>query len=255
MIYEKLEIHDTLNPKIWNKDKTLRDDIKNALYDVIDEFINNSNFLTKDDVITANIVGSNASYNYTDFSDLDLHLVVDFDELSNDSKFVGYATDGERVIFNRRYDIDLNGVNVEVYVEDIKSLPVSNGIYDLYKEKWIKQPIKLKAPEMYNKLYNNIYNKVKDEAVDLLDNAPSAKSIKEFINKLYIDRRESLAKDGEAGLYNQIFKDIRNEGLLDNLKDLYYDLRSQELSIDEDSVDNVSQLETILRNMPFGCSY
>ena len=252
IITEKLEIHDTLNKNIWNDDMTLRSDVESKLYDIIDEFIEDSNFLTIDDIITANIVGSNASYNYTDNSDLDLHLVVDFSSLSDDEKFVGYASDGERIIFNRRYDIDINGVNAEIYVEDIKSLPVSNGIYDLYNSKWIKKPIKLKAPEIDNNLYNNIYSKKYDEAMKLLDLADESKDIQKFINQLYVDRRNSLAKDGEAGIENQVFKDIRNCGMLDKLKDKYYELRSQELSLNS---DDDTQLESILLQTRFGQNF
>lgn len=252
VIIEKLEIHDTLNKNIWNDDMTLRSDVESKLYDIIDEFVEDSNFLTIDDIITANIVGSNASYNYTDNSDLDLHLVVDFSSLSDDEKFVGYASDGERIIFNRRYDIDINGVNAEIYVEDIKSLPVSNGIYDLFKGEWVKRPIKLNPPKTNNKLYSSIYSKKYDDAMGLLDSADTSKDIQKFINQLYVDRRNSLAKDGEAGIENQVFKDIRNCGLLDKLKDKYYELRSQELSLNSVGDEDATQLESILLQTRFG---
>lgn len=243
-IVEKLETHDTLNPKLWNDDMTLRSDVEQKLYQIIDEFVENSHFLTTDDIITANLVGSNASYNYTEYSDLDLHLVVNLSELSEDEKFAGYTGDCERIMFNRRYDIEMNGVEVELYVEDIRTAPVSNGIYDLYKSKWIRKPTKLVFPEMNNNLYKSVYDDNKSKAVDLLSNAKDAKQIMKFINDLYLTRRDSLAVDGEVGIGNQVFKDLRNEGLLDKLKDKYYELRSDELSLSTET-----NLESIFRYM------
>ena len=153
MLNEKLETHDTLNPKIWNSDMTLRKDVEDKLYKIIDEFIENSHFLKIDDILAANLVGSNASYNYTEDSDLDLHLVVDLSAISEDATFAGYTGDCERIIFNRRYDIEMNGVEIEIYVEDIRTAPVSNGIYDLFKGEWIRKPIQLVFPEVNNNLY------------------------------------------------------------------------------------------------------
>lgn len=247
LIVEKLETHDTLNPKIWNSDMTLRSDVEQKLYNIIDEFVENSHFLTTDDIITANIVGSNASYNYTEFSDLDLHIVVNLSDLSEDEKFAGYTGDCERIMFNRRYEIEMNGVDVELYVEDIRTAPVSNGIYDLFKGEWIRKPIKLVFPEVNNNLYKSVYNAHKDNAVKLLSSAKSAKEINNFVNDLYLTRRNSLAEDGEVGIGNQVFKDLRNEGLLDQLKDKYYELRSAELSLTD--VDSDTKLESILRYM------
>lgn len=246
-INEKLETHDTLNPKIWNSDMTLRSDVEQKLYNIIDEFVENSHFLTTDDIITANIVGSNASYNYTEFSDLDLHIVVNLSDLSEDEKFAGYTGDCERILFNRRYEIEMNGVDVELYVEDIRTAPVSNGIYDLFKGEWIRRPIKLVFPEVNNNLYKSVYDVHKQRAVKLLSSAKSAKEINKFVNDLYLLRRNSLAEDGEVGIGNQVFKDLRNEGLLDQLKDKYYELRSIELSLNDSDSD--TQLETILRYM------
>ena len=248
MLNEKLETHDTLNPKIWNSDMTLRKDVEDKLYKIIDEFIENSHFLKIDDILAANLVGSNASYNYTEFSDLDLHLVVDLSAISEDSTFAGYTGDCERIMFNRRYDIEMNGVEVEIYVEDIRTAPVSNGIYDLFKGEWIRKPIQLVFPEVNNNLYKSVYDSAKTRALNLLHDAKTAKDIQKFINELYIERRNSLASDGEAGVHNQVFKDIRNEGLLDQLKDKYYELRSDELSLKSDDSDD-TQLETILTQL------
>ena len=49
----------------------------------------------------------------------------------------------------------------------------------------------------------------------------------------YLDdlRKSSLKKDGEFGLGNLVFKEFRNRGYLQNLKDKKYEVKSKELSL------------------------
>lgn len=44
-------------------------------------------------------------------------------------------------------------------------------------------------------------------------------------------RKESILKDGEFGKGNQLFKDLREEGLIQELKDKLTELTSKKLSI------------------------
>lgn len=228
---EKFEQHETLNPKIWDEKDgayTLKKSIKNKLYKVIDTYIEDSDFLKEDDILDACVVGSNASFNYTNKSDIDLHLVVDMEKLSSDGAMAQFANNGEKSLFNNRYDIEMNGYNVEVYVEDVRTQPQSNGIYSLYKDEWIKVPKVIEA-DIDEEAYEKKYKKVEDKANKLLKDG-SIKEIENFINQLYIDRRNSLARDGEAGDDNQIFKDLRNKDIISKLKDRMNDLKSKELS-------------------------
>ena len=41
---------------------------------------------------------------------------------------------------NADYDISIRGVDVEIYVEDIRSTAISNGVYSLYEDRWIRFP-------------------------------------------------------------------------------------------------------------------
>ena len=70
-----IKSHDTLNPKLW-KDETLDPDVWLALNKIAKEWANFANIpaASISDVI---MTGGNANYNYTKYSDIDLHLVVD----------------------------------------------------------------------------------------------------------------------------------------------------------------------------------
>lgn len=235
MINEKFEQHNTLNPKIWNDDNSLRDDINKKLYQIIEQYIEDSEILTPDDILAAEIVGSNASYNYTDKSDLDLHLVVDMSKLSQDKKFAQLANDGEKTLFNKRYDLNLRGCQVEVYIEDVKTSAVSNGVYDLYKDEWVRFPARFNVDIDLNK-YLRDYETTEHTAKELVSQG-SATDIENFLNDLYIKRRKSLQNEGEPGTDNQIFKDLRNNDILSQLKDRLSELKSDELSISESFFD------------------
>lgn len=227
---EAFEQHDTLNPKLWNGEK-LKPQVKEHLRKIIKQYVEDSQFLKEEYIIAANIVGSNASFNYTDKSDLDLHLVVDMSSFSNDPRFVQLAADGEKTLFNKRYDLTFAGIGVEVYVEDVTASAISNGIYDVFEDVWIKKPVKYEADIDYE-AYAKKYSAVKSEAERVLA-SDSIPKIQKFINSLYEKRKYSLLQYGEPGDDNQIFKDLRNEGILSQLKDKVNELKSRELSLED----------------------
>ena len=234
-----IELHDTLNPKLWDENNNLRPIVKDRLIRIVDKYIESSDVLTKEDVIDVELLGSNASYNYTPYSDLDVHLVVNMEDVSCDPALFQLACNAERSNFNKNYDFKIKGIDVELYVEDVHAGTASNGIYSLFNDEWIKFPQKITVPNYDNdEEYITLLNKWKSQAAALLDNAASSKQIQEYINNLYNLRRTSIMKDGEFGKGNLVFKEIRNEGLLDKLKERQYELSSKELSVESLLVKN-----------------
>lgn len=229
-VTEAFEQHEVLNQKLWDGEQ-LKKEVREHLFDILAQYIVDSAFLEQGDIITAIIVGSNAAYNYTDSSDLDLHLVVDMSSLSSDPKFVQLAADGEKAAFNRRYDLQLAGIGVELYVEDVSTSVVSNGVYDLFEDRWVKKPDKYTVDIDYA-AYDSYYQKIRAEAEQILL-SDNAEEIQAFIDELYKKRKFSLLQYGEPGDDNQVFKDLRNEGLIEKLKEKVNELKSRELSIEE----------------------
>lgn len=41
LLTEAIELHDKLNPELWNEDKTLKEDVYEALYNIYIEFVSN----------------------------------------------------------------------------------------------------------------------------------------------------------------------------------------------------------------------
>lgn len=226
LLREKFEVHDTLNPLLW-EDNKLRKEIELKLIEIVDQFVSTCDVPLS--VVDIHLVGSQASYNYTKYSDLDVHIVSNFDLIDCPKEILQTAYNSVKTKFNSEYDITLKGIDVELYVEDVNSSVNSNGIYSMYKHDWIKFPKKLTdVPQIdidddvsiWSSRINNILATNKSDRIEQL------------VNDLYDLRQTSLYTEGEYGKGNQIFKEIRNIGLLDELKSAYKSSRSKELSLE-----------------------
>ena len=212
---------------------TLREDVAAKLSEIVEEYVDDSEIFDIDDIIDAEILGSNANYNYNDTSDIDLHLVVNMSDISNNTEIVQIASNLERSEFNKHYDIEIRDLQVELYVEDVRSGTMSNGIYSLFQNEWIRKPKKETIPDYPNdEEYLRLLDQWTDEANDILYNEKDYKVIKSFVDRLYNFRRISLMTDGEFAKGNLVFKQLRKSGIIEKLKDLQYKLTSERLSLD-----------------------
>ena len=226
LLIEKLEKHDELNPKLWTNNK-LNPDVRAKLFEIVDQFVSSCEIPLH--IVDVHLVGSMASYNYTQYSDLDVHIVTNFELLDCSKEILQTAYNSVKAKFNSEYDITIRGIDIELYVEDITSTVMSNGIYSLYEDKWIKFPKKLtNIPEVDVTEETKVWTDIANSAIESNDSA----IIEKTINDLYIIRKNSIDTEGEYGKGNQLFKEIRNIGLLDGLKDAYKRARSKELSME-----------------------
>lgn len=102
----------------------------------------------------------------------------------------------------------------------------SNGVYSL-KTGWLKQPIKDDIPEV----------DLEPELTEWVERSNTLETIDEinkFIDDIYLLRQESILKNGEYGKGNLIFKELRNQGILQGLKDKLVELENKEMSLSEE---------------------
>lgn len=223
-----IEYHETLNPKLW-LDNKLIPEVKNKLMEIYQVFINKlkENEIPIE-VIDVLILGSNAAYNYTDNSDIDLHIVTDFNDLSLNSTLAQIFYNNEKSKFNEDYDITIKGLPVEIYIEDINAGTKSAGVYSLLQDKWLKFPEYNKPEDIdYSFLLNIYQNKVNDVINGNIE------QIKNIINEIKMLRKLSLMNDGEYSKGNLVFKELRNNGSIDKLYDRLKELTSKELSLEK----------------------
>lgn len=225
ILNEAIEVHDTLNPKLWNSDNTLKPEVYEKLTDIYEEFIRFIDLPLN--IVDVEIVGSNASYNYNDTSDIDFHIIVNSEVTYMDATLLQAFYNSKKNSFNKDYDLTINDIPIELYIEDIKSGNATNGRYSILKNDWVKfpEPIKYDIPDISSELI-----RCEERCTELLE-SEDAQGILDFINELYMMRKLGLADEGEASVGNLVFKELRSMGMLDDLKDKYYSIKSSELSL------------------------
>ena len=214
LVDKNVKYHPHLNPVAWSNSQ-LRDNIKHQLLTIADqfiEFLNLPNLPIKDIVLT----GSNANYNWTQYSDFDVHVIVDYTKVS-DSDVALELFNTKKELWKMSHNISIKNHDVELYVEDTATPPVSQGVYSLVDAEWLRQP-------SYNKPAIDdaaIEAKVLDLMISIdsiLDSdSDNVELLTKLIEKIRKMRKSGLAENGEFSVENLAFKIIRNEGYLSKL--------------------------------------
>ena len=225
-VLEDFQLHETLNPKLW-KDNKLIPEVRKKLLEISENFEQYVEIPMH--IVDVVLVGSNASYNYTQYSDIDVHLIVNTDlteDVPEDIQTLIFNL--KKTSFNKEFDIKIKGIPVELYVEDLHSSVQSNGIYSIRRNKWVKepQPITIEKRDLTKEL---------DAWTERIQEAITSKEyeqITDVLDALYLMRKNSISIEGEYGRGNEIFKTLRDKGILSKLKDSLNRCISSNLSLE-----------------------
>ena len=134
----------------------------------------------------------------------------------------------KKTSFNKEFDIKIKGIPVELYVEDLHSSVRSNGIYSIRRNKWVKEPkpITIEKRDLTKEL------DVWTERINAAITSKDYEQITNVLDALYLMRKNSISIDGEYGRGNEIFKTLRDKGLLSKLKDSMNRCISSNLSLE-----------------------
>ena len=216
-----------LSPKAWSGNR-LRPEVRYKLLQTAKLFINYLDipgFRVLDIVLT----GSMANYNYTEYSDFDVHVVTKYADLQCDDLAEAFYR-AKKQLWNDQHDVIIRGHDVEMYVEDIEEPPVSAGIYSLLDNQWLKEP-DYQVPEFDRSAVRiKVQDLIKqiDVAVESADDPEDLKRISDKIREM---RRAGLAKGGEFSVENLAFKVLRNKGYIDRLYKEYNHQQDIDLSL------------------------
>ena len=229
-----MKFHDELNQKLFNKEE-LKPEVKEKLKEIAEAFIDYLE-VNKDAIKDVVITGSSVSYNYTKYSDIDLHLKVDYDLIHEDCPIVEGYLWACKSTFNKDHDITIYGIPVEVYAESIEEDTVHNGLYSLCQDKWIDKPNKIPPTDNDSAVLSK-YNELK-EAADRIQDSEVAS---ELIDKIYQMRKAGLQEAGEFSTENLAFKKLRDEGIIERLREMKKQKIDKELSLEsyKESVDSI----------------
>ena len=244
---ETFEKHDELNPKYWQDDKLNRN-ISKRLMKIARRFLEGLELPVEhaagEGLMTALVedvrfTGSLANYNWSKYSDIDLHIVIDFSKIDENVELVKGFFDAARMRWNDLHDITIYGAEVEIYVENTGDVHRSSGIYSITNDDWVVHPDPTKVDIDYDDaLCKSEWFSIQVNLIeqDLLDRDPRAalNSIERLKKKIRRMRKAGLNSPAqEYSAENIAFKILRREGELDKLNDMKYDAYDRILSIGE----------------------
>ena len=240
-IISSFKLREELNPKIWEDPKgkvpTLKEDVREKLLEISYEFID---FLGVDIVISdITMTGSLSNYNWSEYSDVDLHILADFDQFGeNEKPLYEELFRLKKTLFNDNHDITIYGYEVELYVQNENEPHASTGVYSVLNDEWIEKPkqeyrdidfesIKKKS-KRWMETIDTILDNIKGDSID--DMSKKVKQLKDKIKKF---RSCGLEKGGEYSDENLVFKTLRRNGYIGKVFDFQKKYIDNELTLTE----------------------
>lgn len=231
-VMTSFDVQKQLNPKIWDENNHLNPRVRMRLIDIADKFYETleTSWVEPVDVI---FTGSLCNYNWSKYSDIDLHIVVNFSELDSRTNFVKDYFDTKKKNWNNEHEyLTIYGFPVEVYVQDESEEHTASGIYSLYKDEWIVEPNPddFSVEDLDRKMIANKVMKCADK-IDELDELANNETdqhkiemiglkVKKLFTKIKSIRKNALKNGGEYTPGNIWFKALKRCGYLKKLIEL-----------------------------------
>jgi len=232
---ETFEKHEELDPKYWMTGK-LNPKISRRLQKIAHQFIEGLDIPAG--VEDIRLTGSLANYNWSKYSDVDVHIVIDFSKIDENTELVKAFFDSARMRWNDLHDIVIYGHEVEIYVENAGEVHRSSGVYSIMNDEWIREP----DPSRVDIDFETAQKKSEDIETQInlidhfLDEEPreALDSIERLKKKIRRTRKAGLDSPAqEYSAENIAFKMLRREGSLDKLNNMKYDVYDKILSMGE----------------------
>jgi hypothetical protein len=212
-----------LNPSFWN-DFKFDEDVRTKLLNIAQDFYDDLDITIP--ILDVQLTGSLANYNWTKYSDLDVHVIMDLSKINDDVDLVKKALDGIRVSWNQRHPVVVRKHDVELYAQDINQLHLASGLYSLLKGEWLRKP-QYNPPTIDEKDVARKVSAYRSEIAELKKKLKSADpnqaaAVLEYASalkkKISRARDEKLAHTGgEFSIENLVFKEMRNNGMYGEL--------------------------------------
>ena len=216
------EVNDTLEPNVWEGDK-LKPEVREALLKIVKDFLIDLPFDL--DVEDITLTGSLANYNWSKFSDVDLHILLDFTKVDDNQELVSQFFKNLQTNWNNTHDIYMDDYEVEIYFQDTNEPHLSTGVYSVENDEWLTEP----KPEAASIDYANIEKKAQDlsdriDDIERMMNDGEEDKVLDAIDRLKAKirnmRKAGLEGAGQFSVENLAFKVLRRSEELKRLSDL-----------------------------------
>ena len=231
---KNVKYNEHLHPKVWDDKDKLKPEIRKKLIEIAEAFVE---FLevpasTVEDYL---VVGSIANYNWNQYSDIDLHILMDFQKAGDscNEEITEEWLMAKKALWIERFDIEVDGLPVEVGPQDISVKLNSAAVYSILENSWVKKPTR-KEPELDENSYDKKLKEMLAKVEKAMGPKSTSKEISELRQELKDMRQTSLnlkAGGTEFSTNNLVYKTLRNQGYVDKLKALQDEKQSEELSL------------------------
>jgi hypothetical protein len=218
-------IKDTLNPDVWNEKQEMDSKVREELLEIANDYIEFCD-LTDFEISDIVLTGSMAFYNYSSYSDFDVHIILDFNVVDNNTELVKKFLDSCKKLWGFEHNIKIKGYEVELYCQDISEEHTAQGQFSLLNNEWIKVPIKEDFEpdeDLIKSKATTIIDKIDDIEEDFksgVDYDIIKEKIKKVWSKLKDGRKAGLEESGEYSIENLIFKLLRRNGYTEKIFDI-----------------------------------
>jgi hypothetical protein len=219
-----------LNPALWQGD-ALRPKLRAGFLKIAQSFFD---FLEVDtEIMDIILIGSNANYNWTEWSDIDLHVVINYLKVGDNLHIVNNYMHAKKSIWNVNYPLTYKGMNIELYAQDSnQELHSTVGIYSILNDAWINKP-NFETISIDDAAIQQKADPYEYEINSLSDSDPHAeRKIANLKQRLRHLRQTGLDAEGEYSIENMAYKHLRNKGYLERLKRLEQQLVRGRLAIE-----------------------
>jgi predicted nucleotidyltransferase len=215
-----------LSDRVWEGGR-LRPEVANALGRIAKRFLKELELeLEVEDVI---LTGSYAGRTWGPGSDLDLHIIVDFDA-HDDPEAAQRATKLAKFKWEEEHDITINGIPVEVYVEGIDDDPPEvTGRWSIPRNEWVLEPPEGSPSFDESKVVKKVMGF--REVIQRARRERSEGSLMSAMKRITKLRKAGLERDGELSSENLAYRVLRRTGELQAAWDEIHDLVDKQLSV------------------------
>ena len=221
---KSFRIKDSLNPKLWDNFE-INGEVREDLLKIAQDFYESTEL--KADVKDIILTGSLANYNWSEkYSDYDLHILIDFNDINQDVELVKKYADSVKNIWNKNHDIKIKGYEVEVYIQDISEEHTSSGVFSLLNNKWNVKPEKIEFTpneDMISEKGKSVMMLVDDLEKEVDEDKYDAfvEKVQKVWDKVKNYRKSGLESEGgELSIGNLVFKLLRRNGYIEKIMDL-----------------------------------
>jgi hypothetical protein len=232
-----LTINDTLQPNFW-LNNTLNPKISAKLVGIATKFFEDLG-LEGVDMENITLTGSLANYNWTKYSDIDIHLLVDFSKIDDNTKLVREYFNAKTGLWNKMHSILVKNYEVEIYVQDINEEHHSTGVYSINNNQWITEPARIEP-----KVNTDMVKRKITSFIDMIERVEDQYEDKKFeeayesaislAGKIKKFRKAGLEDKGEYSNENLTFKYLRNKEFIKTLYDIRNRSYDKMMSLDGD---------------------